>query len=182
MRRALVLLVALLVGAALLMPSSAVAAKKGKGDVYKPPYKKGNQGGDEWNYVNADPQTGEVEILRFFPGFSPIVGCEPEPAAGWATLKQSHRVQGSADKVTVRFDAMLEPYAWLTAVVWDANKDSLGLAKFQGPHQGTGAMKINLFRRPQPGSEITVEFGAQLGDSCPQVGGAMVTFPSIEVD
>ena len=183
MRRTVVALALVaLVLAALFAPASASVGKKGKADVHKPPYKKGNQGGDEWNYVHADPETGEVAVFRFFPGISPVVGCEPEPAAGWATLKVPHRVKEPIDTVTVNFEGAMEPYAWITAVVWDSHHHSLGVNKFQGPHTGEGALKVDLFRRAEPGSEVIVEFGAQLGDSCPQVGGAAVSFPSVEID
>lgn len=181
MRRLFAALIAGLVAVALAMPVSA-AAGKGKADVHKPPYKKGNQGGDQWNFVHADPQTGELAVLRLFPGISPVVGCEPEPAAGWATFKVPHRVKGPIDKVTINFEGAMEPYSWITAVVWDSHHESLGVDKFQGPHAGPGALKVKLFRRAAPGSEIIVEFGAQLGDSCPQAGGAAVSFPSIEID
>lgn len=172
-------LVALVLALSVVAPA---AAGKSKADTHKPPYKKGHQGGDEFNYVHADPETGEVAVFRLFPGISPVVGCEPEPDAGWATLTQPHHVLGRVGTVTVNFDGVLEPYAWAYAVVWDSKGDSLGLAKFQGPHFGAGKLKVKLFRQPKKHSEIEIEFGAQLGDSCPQVGAAMLSFPSIKVD
>ena len=181
MRRRVAALACLAVLFAALVAPATASIGKGKADVHKPPYKKGNQGGDEWNYINADPQTGEVEVFRLFPGISPIVGCEPEPAAGWATLKLPHRVKGPIDTVTVNFEGVMEAYAWVSAVVWDSHHESLGVNKFQGPHTGAGSLRVKLFRRADPGSEIIVEFGAQLGDSCPQAGGAVVSFPSIEI-
>lgn len=171
--------IAALVVMALVAP--ATAAKK-KGDVHKPPYKKGPSGGDRWNHVEADPKTGEMTVMRLFPGFSPVVGCAPEPAAGWATFRLHHEVDTKVRSVTVNFEAMLDPYAWITVVVRDGNGDSLGLDKFQGPHEGSGAVKVRLFRHPQRGSEMEVEFGAQLGDACPQVSWAHVSFPSIVIE
>lgn len=171
-----VLLIAVIAGS---LNAPAMAAKK-KGDVYKPPYKKGPSGGDRWNYVEADPKTGEMTIMRLFPGISPVVGCAPEPDAGWATFRLPHKVDSKVRSVIVNFDGMLDPYAWITVVVRDG-RGSLGLNKFQGPHEGSGKVKIPLFRRPKRSSRIEVEFGAQLGDSCPQVGWAHVSFPSIAI-
>lgn len=172
-----ILLIAVLAAVSLVAP--ATAGKK-KGDVHKPPYKKGPSGGDVWNYIEADPKTGEMTVMRVFPGFSPVVGCAPEPDAGWATFRLMHDVDSRVGTVTVNYDAMLDPYAWITVVVRDG-RGSLGLGKFQGPHLGAGRLKVALFRRPKTGSQIEVEFGAQLGDSCPQVGGAHVSFPSIAI-
>ena len=181
MRRSVitVLLAALVVLA--LAPTNAAAGKTGHADVHKPPYKKGYQGGDDWNHIEADPKSGTVQVLRAFPGFSPVVGCAPEPDAGWATLTLPHDVHGSVNQVTLHYEAMLDPYAWIYAVVWDHNNDSLGLKKFQGPFAGSGKLKVNLFRKPKRHSKITVEFGAQVGDACPMVSGADVTFPKITI-
>ena len=176
-RRTLTVLLGLAVVAALAVPAMA---GKGKSDVHKPPYKKGHQGGDEWNHITADPKTGEVEVFRAFPGISPIVGCAPEPAAGWATLTQPHKASGNVDTVTLNFEGVVDPYGWVYAVVYDSHGDSIGLKKFQGPHAGAGKVKVKLFRQPKRGSEVTVEFGAQVGDSCPQASGVAVTFSSIK--
>jgi hypothetical protein len=179
MRRALpAVLVALVVAMALVAP--ATAAKK-KGDVHKPPYKKGPSGGDEWNHIEADPKTGEMAVMRLFPGFSPVVGCAPEPAAGWAMFRLPHHVTDRVSKVTVNFDGTLDPYAWVSVVVRNGRGDSIGIAKFQGPHAGAGKVNVPLFSTPKRGSHIEVEFGAQLGDSCPQVGWAVLSFPSVAI-
>ena len=181
MSRRLVTLIALLTVVALALAPVA-SAGKGKGDVHKPPYKKGYQGGDDWNHIEADHKAGSVQVLRAFPGFSPVVGCTPEPDAGWATLTLPHKVDKPVHKVVLSYEAMLDPYAWIYAVVWDHKDDSLGVKKFQGPFAGSGKLKINLFRRAPRGKTITVEFGAQVGDACPMVSGADVTFPKITIN
>ncbi|MGH2808211.1 MAG: hypothetical protein ACRDKT_13160, partial [Actinomycetota bacterium] len=132
-------LIAVLVAMSFVAP--ATAAKK-KGDVHKPPYKKGPSGGDEWNHIEADPKTGEMTVMRLFPGFSPVVGCEPEPAAGWATFRLPHDVDGKVGSVVVNFDGFLDPYAWVTVVVRNARGESVGLGKYQGPHEGSGRVKV----------------------------------------
>ena len=174
---AFVAVAALLVGAL----SGAAPAAKRKGAVHEPPYKQGPSGGDEFNYHSVDPEAGEVVVGRLFPGIPPVVGCTPEPAAGYAMLQVPHKVTSSFDKVTVAYDAQLEPYAWLTAGVRDAKGEWLGVAKFQGPHMGEGKLKVDLHRRPHPGSTVKIEFGVQLGDACPQLGFGRATFPSVTV-
>lgn len=180
MRRtfALAIVAALLLGA---FVGAAPAAKKGKGDVHEPPYKQGPSGGDEFNYHSVDPDAGEVWVGRLFPGIPPVVGCAPEPAAGYAMLRVPHKTTSSFDKVTVAYNAQLEPYAWLTAGVRAANGEWLGVAKFQGPHIGDGKLKVDLHTRPQAGTTVTIEFGIQLGDACPQFGFGHATFPSVTV-
>jgi hypothetical protein len=175
-RSLLVCLVAVLV-ASLIAPATA-----GKSSVHKPPYKEGNSGGDEFNHIEADPQTGHITLLRLFPGVPPVVGCTPEPAAAWATFKQTHDTKGRINKVVVSFDGLLEPYAWVYATVRDSKGDAIGSEKLQGPHSGASSLKVNIFKQPKRNSAIEIEFGAQLGDACPQVGGADVTFSSIKVN
>lgn len=178
-RRALLAGVVATLALSLTLPATAVA---GKSAIHEPPYKKGHSGGDEFNYINADPQTGQVTLLRLFPGVPPVVGCAPEPAAGWATLTQKHDTRGPIDKVIVNFDGFLEPYAWVYATIRDSKGDAIGLRKLQGPHAGAGSLKVDIFKQPKKGSTIEIEFGAQLGDACPQVGGADVTFSSIKIN
>ena len=178
-RRLLTIFLAGVVAIALALP--AAAGKNDGGAVHKPPYKKGWTGGDDWNHIETDPKTGHVQVLRAFPGISPVVGCAPEPAAGWATLTTPHEVTKRIKNVTLNFDAMLDPYAWVYATVWDNKKDALGVKKFQGPFSGSRKLTVDLFRQPRRGSTIIVEFGAQVGDACPMVSGADVTFSKITI-
>jgi hypothetical protein len=173
-------------GLALLLALSfclpALAGKEDKGGIHKPPYKKGPSGGDEFNHVESDPQSGTVEVYRLFPGFSPVVGCEPEPAAGWAMLRESHRVTKKLSTLTARFDASLDPYAWVSVGARTKSGKWLAIDKFQGPFEGSGRLKVRFHHRPRRGSTITLEFGVQLGDACPQAGVARATFTRLVVD
>jgi hypothetical protein len=178
-RLALALAVAL---AALSLSAGTSAAGGGDKAVHKPPYKKGPTGGDQFNYVQTDPKTGEVNVLRIFPGIPPVVGCAPEPSAGWAMLTVPHHVTSPIEKVTVNFNAQLDPYSWVTAGVRDAHGEWLGVRKLQGPLAGDDKLVVTLNDHPAPNSEIVVEFGVQLGDACPQIGGASATFPSIVIE
>ncbi len=168
-------MIAAMVVAGFVAPATA---KKG-GATHEPPYKAGPSGGDEFNEITTDPETGHVTVRRVFPGISPVVGCAPEPAAGWATLHLKHHVTSPVKKVTLNFDGTLDPYAWVTAAALDDKGKWLGVAKLQGPHNGAGKIVVKLHEQPKKGSDMTVEFGVQVGDSCPQVGYADATFSSV---
>lgn len=172
------LLAALLVLAA--WPAGAVGAKDG--NKHGPPYKKGPSGGDPWNFIHADRQTGEIMIVRTFPGFPPVVGCVPEPAAGWAMFRVPHKVTAPVKKVTVNYEGALDPYAWITVGVRDARGKWLGVKKYQGPDAGGGKVTTGLHHGARRGQTVTIEFGLQLGDACPQVSGAAVRFNSVKVN
>ena len=179
--RRIALFVALCLVAFGLSVGASAAGGGGKA-VHKPPYKKGPAGGDEFNHAEADPQTGEVSVLRLFPGISPVVGCEPEPSAGWVMLRLPHHVTSPVEKVTFNFDAELDPYAWVTGGARDEKGDWLGVEKMQGPFAGSDKLVLKLNRQPAPNSTLTLEFGVQLGDACPQAGGAHAVFPSIVIE
>jgi hypothetical protein len=178
-RKSFVAVVTLVLALALAAPSSA--GKKGR-EVLEPPYKAGPSGGDEFNHIESDPDAGSVRVIRLFPGFSPVVGCAPEPAAGWAMLVARHKVTSAVHKVTVNFDAQLEFYAWVTAALRDEKGRWLGVEKMQGPHVGGAKLVVRPHHNVPIGSTMTVEFGVQLGDACPQLGVASATFPSIVVE
>lgn len=174
--------VALLVGLpAVAASGAAVAGKKSHADVYKPPYKKGPSGGDDFNYIHADRGSGEMAVLRLFPGVPPVVGCFPEPSAGWAMFRVPHEATRPISQVILSYDAGLDPYAWITLGVRKSNGKWLGVKKFQGPHAGAGKMKLRLFEQPRAGETVDIEFGLQLGDACPQAGGAVAEFASVKV-
>lgn len=173
----LILVASLIVSA---MPSGAVTLEEG--NKHGPPYKKGPSGGDAWNFIHADPTTGEMMIVRTFPGIPPVVGCAPEPAAGWAMFRISHKVTAPLKKVTVNYEGLTEPYAWITVGVRSKSGAWLGVKKFQGPHAGSGKVTTFLHHRARRGQPVVIEFGMQLGDACPQVGGGAVTFTSVKVN
>lgn len=174
---AVALAVPLLVTA--LVSAPATAGKKAA--VHEPPYKQGPTGGDEFNHVESDPQSGRMAVIRTFPGIPPVVGCAPEPSAGWGMFRVKHKVDAPVSQVTLAYDAALDPYAWITVGARDEKGDWLGVKKIQGPSGGSGKLTARLFEKPQRGETITIEFGLQLGDACPQVGFAAATFPSVRV-
>ena len=171
--------VPLLFATTALVPPAVADGKKAT--VHEPPYKNGPSGGDAWNHVERDRESGRMFVGRAFPGISPVVGCAPEPSAGWGMFEVKHQVKDPVSEVTVAYDAALDPYAWITVAARDASGDWLGVKKYQGPDGGSGKLTVKLFDRPRPGETITIEFGLQLGDSCPQVSFAAATFPSVTV-
>ena len=166
--------------AAFLVPPAAQGAAK-KGAVHEPPYKAGPSGGDEFNHIEADPSSGNMAVLRLFPGIPPVVGCAPEPSAGWAMFQAKHKVRQPVSKVTLAYSAALDAYSWISVGARDSKGEWLGVKKRQGPHAGEGQLTVRLFDKPKPGETITIEFGLQLGDACPQVGEASAMFPSVTV-
>ncbi|MGH2736642.1 MAG: hypothetical protein ACRDKZ_13765 [Actinomycetota bacterium] len=170
---------ALVAVVATLFVAPAQAGKQ-KG-TYAPPYKNGPQGGDDFNHVYRDADSGTMGVLRIYPGVPPVVGCAPEPSAGWSMFRVTHTVTRPVSTVTIVFDGMLDPYTWVTGGVRDGRGEWLGVAKLQGPHSGAGRLKVKLFDRPQRGERVTVEFGLQLGDACPQLGGGTAEFSSVKV-
>jgi hypothetical protein len=162
---------------AAFVPSPALGKKKDR--TYTAPYKNGPQGGDEFNFISRDPDAGTISVLRLFPGVPPVVGCEPEPSAGWSMFRVGHHVTRPVKAVTAEFTAQLDPYAWVTVGARTAKGNWLGVRKFQGPFEGSRKLTAKLFKRPDRGDHITIEFGLQLGDACPQVGGGNVEFASV---
>ena len=169
-----------LVVAAVLVPSAAHGAKK-KGAVHEPPYKAGPSGGDGFNHVEADPSSGNMAVFRLFPGIPPVTGCAPEPSAAWAMFRVKHDVKTPVSKVTVAYSAAVGAYGWITVGARDSKGEWLGVKKRQGPLAESGELTAKLFDKPRPGETITVEFGLQLGDACPQAEGASAMFPSVTV-
>jgi hypothetical protein len=164
-------------GSSLALPARA----EGRTKTYGPPYKNGPQGGDPFNHFYRDENSGTIGIARTYPGVPPVVGCTPEPSAGWSMFRIRHRVTGPVPSVTIDFEGSFDPYTWVTGGVRDARGNWLGVGKLQGPHAGEGRLRIRLFDRPARTDRITVEFGLQLGDACPQVGGGLVEFSSVKV-
>ena len=174
-----VLLAGALIGAT--AGSYPAVGEKKKSNAHKPPYKNGPQGGDEWNYIQRDRKSGTISVYRAFPGISPVVGCEPEPSAGWSMFQEPLRVKKRVKAVTVKFSATFDQYTWVTVGARTMKGKWLGVRKFQGPFDGEHKLTADLFRSPKRGT-ILAEFGMQLGDACPQVGGGDVEFQSVQVE
>ncbi|MDQ3963729.1 MAG: hypothetical protein M3277_07460 [Actinomycetota bacterium] len=169
-----------LAAASIAVPATASETSRSKAASYEPPYKDGPSGGDNWNHVERDADSGRMAITRVFPGFPPVVGCVPEPSAGWGMFEVAHKLDRPVSKVTLEYEAAIDAYSWITVGARNEDRKWLGVAKLQGPIAGSGKLAADLFASPSHG-KITLEFGLQLGDACPQIGFAAASFPSVAV-
>lgn len=176
----------LVVACALAWSGLAGAAVDAQGEgtkKYEPPYAKVVQGGDDFNHVEADKDSGRIDILRLFPFPSPVVGCEPESIAGWAGFRLRHSASAPPRSVAVRYDgAAMDGYSFLYLLVTDDTGEWLGSKSVKGPAvEGEGRMKTDL-KGASAGEEIVITFGVQLAGACPQAGGAGARFPAVLVE
>ena len=95
-------------------------------------------------------------------------------------LQAPHKVTKRVKAVSATSRECSTSTAWVTVGARLPSGKWLGVKKFQGPFQGTREVTAKLFQRPKNG-RIVVEFGLQLGDACPQVGGGDVEFESVEI-
>ena len=164
--------------ASLLTPQVADA----KGNAYKPPYKQGPQGGDDYNHVESDPESGRITIVRANPEPGPL-GC-PDSHAGWANFKVKHRVRHRrrpVKAVAVHYaEAEMDHYSWMVVRV-TKRKKAIGFKSYQGPTAGeSGKIVAKLKRRVKKGW-IGIEFGLQVSGACGQAEAASASFPRVKV-
>ncbi|MGH2729705.1 MAG: hypothetical protein ACRDJI_03770 [Actinomycetota bacterium] len=168
-----------------MMAVSALGApsKDARSAKHKPPYKLGPSGGDEYNHVEADRESGTMTIFRVFP-FPGSIGCIPESRAAWATFTVVHDIDRPVAWVTVNYeDVLLDGNTWMTLHVEDGDGEWLGFKARQGPvAAGSGALKVHIGDRSPSGGSIEVRFGLQVSSACPQVMGAHASFPSVAID
>jgi len=171
--------------AAVTMAASALGApsKDARAAKHKPPYKLGPSGGDEYNHVEADRESGTMTIFRVFP-FPGSIGCIPESRAAWATFTVAHEVDRPVSWVTLNYDdVFLDGNTWMTLHVRGDDGEWLGYKSRQGPAAaGSGALKLHIGDRSPRAGSIEVRFGLQVSSACPQVMSAHASFPSVEVD
>jgi hypothetical protein len=173
--------------AALLVPSTVHAAS------YGPPYDMGptcpGDAGctaDQFNVIEADPQTGDMTVLRANPaGASGGLGCDGK--AGYANFAKTMTTSGTFKSVTVSYtNALVDPYSYIKVSVRQ-NDAYLDTTNVRGAVIGDGSATVNLdpatsnsVREPVTGT-ITVWFGIVAGSSCPNVDGGHATFTSVTV-
>lgn len=161
----------------------AAGAGKRRGPFrYQPPYKLGPQGGDQYNEVHADRETGQITIVRTFP-WPGSFGCIPESEAAWANFEVIHRKRKRpARRVIVKYEnAELDGYGWITLFVRNKKGRWLGSDAVQGPLVGaTGKIKTRVRKRGRTG-KIRIQFGLQVASACPQAEAMHVAFPKVKV-
>lgn len=145
----------------------------------KPPYRMGPQGGDRFNEISANRETGEITIMRAYPNPGPF-GC-PDSHAGWANFKVKQRLKRRLRHVAVKYeDYDGDGYTFLTVTV-KRGKRSIGFRSLQGPAVAeSGTLRAKLRRWPRRG-RIRVLFGLQISSSCPQGEAATVTMPQVNI-
>ena len=174
------LLPALLVAATLLAVEAGSASAGTKAQTYKPPFHKGAQGGDQWNYVYGDPSSGQVAVFRAYPIFNPFT-CGGS-RGGWVTRRVPMKVTQKIASVEIDYsNAMVDTYSFLTATV-KRGETYIGSRDVRGPITGSGKVKvpIDLGAAP-PGSTVNVDFGVVLSSSCPNFGEAEAQFTRVVV-
>lgn len=173
---------------ALMLAAVAPGGARAASSTHTTPWLDGPKGGDQFNMVSADRESGRLTLLRLQPPLvSGGLGCGGK--GGFATFE----VRGITDPiVSVSLqveDAAWNPFTWLTLSVrsTDASGAShfLGTTKVRGP--GAGATTVDLAiaeaDRVPPGRAQTVRFGMEVATSCiPNVDGGSAIFRSVTVE
>ncbi|MFN2544254.1 MAG: hypothetical protein ABR600_06755 [Actinomycetota bacterium] len=177
-RLALTLLTGALV---LLLVPIAVAAAGTRSDTHKPPYKKGVQGGDNANFIYADPASGREMVLRAYPGYNPFTCGDSK--GGYVSLRLPVKVTKRIASVEVDYaNALVDPYSFMTASVRDLKRNLfLGSKEMRGPVTGSGAISVPLDTPALRGSTVVVDFGLEVPSACPNAEVAEAEFTQVIV-
>jgi hypothetical protein len=175
------LLIPLVVGliASGLLDAPAEGQKGGRQIIHKkPPYKMGPTGGDEFNEIQADPDSGRISIVRLYPEPGPV-GC-PDSHAAWANFKVVQKLKKRRIRhITARYgDFEADGYTWLTITVRQKG-ESIGHRSLQGPAAAEGGvLRAKLWKWPRKG-KLTVLVGLQVSSNCPQGEASSVSIPQV---
>ena len=161
-----------------LLPTSAAAAAKTH--TYKPPFHKGAQGGDQFNYVYSDPSSGQVAVFRGYPIFNPFT-CGGS-RGGWVTLRVPVKTTSKVAAVEIDYsNAFVDTYSFITATVKRGDA-YVGSKDVRGPLLGSGKVNVPIDLGTVPaGSTITIDFGVLVSSSCPNLDEAAAQFTSVVV-
>jgi hypothetical protein len=163
--------------AAVLLVVALLLGATGGGKTYKPPFKLGPSGGDDFNYVTAEPD-GSVTAVRMYP--LPPEGVRCSGSAGWATLRVDHTSRTPQRSLKVAYtNAAVDPYTFITVTAKVGNR-YIGSKKVRGPLLGDGTVAVPL---RWPAGEVArtakVLFGLELTSACPALDGAHVQFTTV---
>src|SRR2546423_1054009 len=121
---------------------NGVASAGTRTQTYSPPFKRGAQGGDSFNYVYSDPGSGQVMVARGYPVFNPF-SCGSS-RGGWVTLRVPVRARARISSVEVDFtNALVDSYSFITASVRRGGR-YLGSREREGPVGGSGKVTVRL--------------------------------------
>ena len=175
-----ILVPAMVAAIALLLLGATAAPAHGDGHVYKPPFKKGAQGGDEYNYISADPSSGQETIVRVYPQYNPFT-CGGSHG-GYVSLRLPVKVTERVKSVEADYtNAVVDQYSFVTVTVKRGN-EYIGSKEIRGPLDGSGkvVVPIDLGTAPK-GSTIVVDFGLEVPSACPNVEIAEAQFTQVVV-
>jgi hypothetical protein len=185
MKRLLIVAVAL---AAFVVPSAARADSA----TYTPGngFQQGPSGGDQFNYVSADPTSGDVTVLRAGTGTpTGSLGCTGQ--AGFAYLKVDHLVQSSVGNVTVTLtNYAADDFTWFKVITRIKGGDGdLNTTVLRGPAAGTSTTlsvtPVDAFGNgPKAGDTLEILFGSETSSACLptlNIDGARGTFTEVQV-
>src|SRR4051812_19498314 len=111
---------AMMAAIALLLVGATGAWAHGESHVYKPPFKKGAQGGDEYNYISADPSSGQETIVRAYPEYNPFT-CGGS-RGGYVSLRLPVKVAGAVKSVEADYEnALVDQYSFVNVTVKRGN-------------------------------------------------------------
>jgi hypothetical protein len=167
--------------ALLLVPATAVAAGP-RNETHKPPYQKGVQGGDDSNFIYADPSSGQEMVVRAYPGYNPFT-CGSS-RGGYVSLRLPVKVKAPISSVEVDYDnALVDPYSFMTVTIKDVKANRyLGSKDVHGPIGGGGQVKVPLdLGKARLGSTLIVEFGLEVPSACPNVEIAEAQFTQVVI-
>lgn len=159
--------------AASMIPGAAHASTT----TVAPPYLSGPRGGDQYNNVIADPNTGEMTVLRVNPtGPSGGLGCGG--SGGYANFEVDlASAPAGLQSVTVSYSqAVVDPYTWINVGVRQ-DDHYLGSRVERGVLAGSGTVTV-----PVSGGHagaMQVWFGIQTASACPNVDGGHAIFDSV---
>jgi hypothetical protein len=180
--------------AATLSLVAVSAAPAGAASTYSPgKYKTGPSNGDFSTHAEADPNTGKVTILQHNTRQAAAVNCVGDGPR--ATLLAVHSVTEQVSSVQVDYvGALLTDNEIIMHVAVEGDKTGpLGVKSDFGPKTNeSGSITVPLRKLPQPGENVTVQFGLQTGAGClphPQIGlpgsrvvnGGQATFTNVKV-
>jgi hypothetical protein len=167
--------------ALLFLPASAVSAGQ-RNETHKPPYKKGVQGGDDSNYIYADPSSGQEMVVRAYTGYNPFT-CGSSHG-GYVSLRLPVKVRSPIASIEVDYDnALVDPYSFVTVTIKDPKINRyIGSKDVHGPLDGGGAIKVPIdLGTARVGSTVVVEFGLEVPSACPNVEVAEAQFSQVVV-
>lgn len=172
-------LLALVLALTLVLPAAGVADEHGT--TYSAPYELGPQGGDMWNYIDADEEEGRIFVGRAYPLYNPL-SCAP--GGGYAKFEIVHELGDEPlTEVSATFsEAVVDSYAFVTLAVRTADGEWIASTRERGPLLLDGSLTAEPFAQPHEDDDhVVVQFGIEIASACPHVNGGTALFDAVTV-